>query len=153
VRPVHLAIAYHEDGRIVGYRDGEPYGHAYQSRGPIEFAAGKAVVSFGVRHLPAIGNRMLAGRILQARLYDRALSAEEIQASSDAAGHYVSEAKVLAALEPDSRRQFEEHRASIQELDAELNQLSRGKPSVDEQAAWKELARAMFCFKEFIYVK
>lgn len=69
---MHVAIAYHDDGQIVGYRDGQPYGKPYKSNGPIEFKAGQTVISFGVRHLPAGGNRMLAGKILRAQLYDRA---------------------------------------------------------------------------------
>ncbi len=152
-RPVHLAIAYHEDGRIVGYRDGEPYGHAYQSRGPAEFAAGSTVVSFGVRHLPAVGNRLLAGRILQAQLYDRALSDEEVRASSAATGQFVPDAKILAALTRDARAKLESHRSTIQQLETQLERLSLGQPTVGPLAAWKDLARAMFCFKEFIYVE
>ncbi len=152
-RPVHLAIAYHEDGRIVGYRDGEPYGHAYQSRGPAEFAAGGTVVSFGVRHLPAVGNRLLAGRILQAQLYDRALSDEEVRASSTSIGQFVSEAKILSALLPDERARLERHRASVPQLEAQLERISPGQPATGPLAAWKDLARALFCFKEFIYVE
>jgi hypothetical protein len=152
-RPVHLAIAYHQDGRIVGYRDGQPYGHAYQSRGPAEFAAANAVVSFGVRHLPAVGNRLLAGRILQAQLYDRALSDEEVLASSTSTGQFVSEAKLLAALSPDQRAQLERQRSNVQQLEAQLERISLGQPTAGPQSAWKDLARAMFCFKEFIYVE
>jgi len=82
--PVHVAIVYHTDGRITGYRNGEPYGKTYRSSGPVEFKAGQAVVSFGVRHLPAVGNRLFSGRILKAQLYDRALSAEEVAATAGA---------------------------------------------------------------------
>ncbi len=38
-----------------------------------------SVVAFGIRHFPAGGNRMLAGRIHQASLYDRALSDDEVR--------------------------------------------------------------------------
>ena len=68
---VHLAVVYEPNGKIVAYRNGMPYGQAYQSTGPYEFKAGEAVVGFGIRHLPAGGNRMLKGRILLAQLYDR----------------------------------------------------------------------------------
>ena len=33
-QPVHVAIAYHSDGRVVGYRNGLPYGKPYKSNGP-----------------------------------------------------------------------------------------------------------------------
>ncbi len=80
-KPVHIAIVYEENGMITGYRDGEPYGNPYQSNGPLEFVAGKSVVTFGVRHLPANGNRMLDGRIFQAQLYNKAMSKSEVVAA------------------------------------------------------------------------
>ncbi len=80
-RMVHVAVAYHSDGRIAGYREGKPYGNAYDSDGPVAYNKENVIVSFGVRHLPAGGNRMLEGRIDRAQLYDRALSADEIAAT------------------------------------------------------------------------
>ena len=44
-QPVHVAIAYHADGTVAGYRDGKPYGKPYKSDGPVTFAAGKAKVT------------------------------------------------------------------------------------------------------------
>ena len=35
-RPVHVAIAYAEDGTIRAYRDGQPYGEPYKSPGPVD---------------------------------------------------------------------------------------------------------------------
>ena len=70
---VHVAITYAEDGTITAYRDGQPYGTPYRSAGPSNVPAGEAQVIFGLRHAPAGGNRMLAGMIVRARLYDRAL--------------------------------------------------------------------------------
>lgn len=109
-----VAITYAADGTIRGFRNGQPYGKAYQSNGPVVFAAGKSQVIFGLRHEPIGGNRMLAGTIVQARLYDRALTAEEI-AISGGGGEYVSEAELTARLEPDQRRQRE---ATLQRLAA-----------------------------------
>jgi len=152
-RPVHIAIAYHGDGRIVGYRDGEPYGNAYQSNGPQEFEAGQTVVSFGVRHLPASGNRMLSGRIFRARLYDRALTGEEVAASSASGGFYITEAQLIAALSPAEREQVESARQQITELEAQIESLGPLPESLDERAVWSDLARALFSFKEFIYIK
>ena len=99
---VHVAIAYGPDGTITAYRDGKPYGEPYKSDGPVRMEAGKAIVAFGIRHEPAGGNRMLAGTIVQARLYDRALAADEVAAS--AAGRtFVTEAELTAKLPPEAR--------------------------------------------------
>ncbi|MDB5350206.1 MAG: hypothetical protein JWN86_1453 [Planctomycetota bacterium] len=152
-RPVHLAIAYHADGRIVGYRDGQPYGMPYKSNGPTEFKAGRAVIGFGIRHLPVGDNRMLSGRLLQAQIYDRALSAEEVQASSRSAPEFVSESQVLATLTESERERISHGRARIRELEAEVLSFGAVPDSGDEQAAWTDLARAIFTFKELIYVK
>ncbi|MBS0204821.1 MAG: DUF1553 domain-containing protein [Planctomycetes bacterium] len=152
-RAVHVAIAYHADGTIVGYRDGQPYGKPYKSNGPVEYVAGNAVVGFGIRHLPAGGNRMLAGKILRAQLYDRALSADEIQATSQSAPYFVSEAQVLAALDAADREQVEQSRKRIRELQTELEALGPVPDSFNDKSVWTELAHAMFTFQEFIYVK
>ena len=152
-RAVHVAIAYHEDGLIAGYRDGQPYGKPYKSNGPFEFVAGKAVLGFGIRHLPAGGNRMLAGRILRAQLYDRALSADEIQATSQSAPYFVSEAQVLAELTTADREQIDRSRKRLRELEAEIESLGAIPDSLNDKAVWTDLAHAMFTFQEFIYVK
>ncbi|WP_197443581.1 DUF1553 domain-containing protein [Maioricimonas rarisocia] len=152
-QPVHIAIVYHSDGRIVGYRNGQPYGRAYQSDGPYPFEAGSTVVSFGVRHLPAVGNRLLAGRILQARLYDRALSAEELLARYHDDPAYVSESQVLAELSEDQRRRLEGHEQQIARLEEETASLGPVPQTLNEQARWADLAKALFTFKEFIYVR
>jgi len=152
-RPVHLAIAWHADGLIVGYRDGQPYGKPYKSNGPVEFAAGNAVIGFGIRHLPAGGNRMLAGRILRAQLYDRALSADEIQATSQSVSYVVPESQVIAALAAADREQVERGRLQIQKLQAEIESLRTVPDSGEDLAIWTDVAHAMFTFQEFIYLK
>ncbi len=95
---VHLAITYAEDGTISAYRNGKPYGKAYTSAGIATYPAGKAVVVFGCRHEPAGSNKMLAGAVTQARLYDRALSATEIEGSYTAGGAFLSDAEIDAEL-------------------------------------------------------
>jgi hypothetical protein len=116
-RPVHFAITYAADGTIAGYRDGRPYGKAYRSLGPVAFKAGAARVVFGVRHEPAGGNRLLAGVLQEARLYDRALSSEEIAA---AAGTGPSEAEMEARLTDADRRRRQALRLERTRLEAEL---------------------------------
>lgn len=152
-RAVHVAIAYHADGKIVGYRDGQPYGKPYQSNGPHEFKAGETVVSFGVRHLPAGGNRMLSGRILRAQLYDRALASDEVAATSQSAPYFVSEAQILAALTETQREQVTAEKQRIVQLEKELAELGPTNQAIDEKATWTDLARALFTFKEFVFVK
>jgi hypothetical protein len=152
-RPVHIAIAYHADGLVAGYRDGRPYGKAYKASGPIEFKAGESVVSFGVRHLPVGGNKMLSGRILRAQLYDRALSAEEISATSQSAAYFVSDSQIRAALAENDRAQLDAERQRIANLEATIAAFGPVSESVDDKTLWADLARAMFTFKEFIFVK
>ncbi len=115
-RAVHVAIVYHEDGTIAGYRDGKPYGKPYKSSGPVTFAAGKAQVVFGLRHSPPGSNKMLAGAIEAAQLYDRALTAEEIARSAAAGGAGVSIDELIAAMTPAER----ERRAALQSQIATL---------------------------------
>jgi hypothetical protein len=101
-RPVHVAITYAEDGTIAAYRDGQPYGVPYKTSPPTRFPAGQSQVLFGLRHMPPGGNRMLAGVVLRARLYDRALRPDEVAASA-AAGRPLSEEALAEALPLDRR--------------------------------------------------
>ncbi len=152
-RAVHVAITYHEDGLITGYRDGQPYGKPYKSSGPQEFVAGKAVIAFGIRHSPAGGNKMLAGKILRAQLYDRALSADEIQATAQSAPYFVSESQVMSELTPAAREQIGQSRSRMRALAAELESLGTIPEAVSDKSVWSDLAHAMFTFQEFIYLK
>ena len=98
-RFVHLAIVYSGNGQITGYRNGTPYGTPYRPGDIQTFPELTTQIAFGMRHAPAGGNRMLKGRIERARLYDRALSADEV-AGSAASGDssIVSAAQLLAAM-------------------------------------------------------
>jgi hypothetical protein len=111
---VHVAIVYAADGTISGYRNGQSYGTAYRAGNPVTFRAGDAQVVFGMRHGPAGGNRMLAGLIVRAELYDRALTAREVAASSAAAAGFVPEGAILAALTAET---IAERRALVDELE------------------------------------
>ncbi|MFK7822240.1 MAG: DUF1553 domain-containing protein, partial [Planctomycetaceae bacterium] len=151
-KPVHIAIVYHTDGRIVGYRNGKPYGEAYQSSGPYGFGK-NAVVSFGVRHLPAGGNRLLSGRILTAQIYDKALSAAEVEATSKAAPFFVSEATVLSQLTEKQRDNISASRDQISKLSQQIAAMGDIPDPNDKRTKWRDLAKAMFTFKEFIYLR
>ena len=152
-QPVHVAIVYQADGMVIGYRNGKPYGKPYKSNGPYEFKAGQAVVSFGVRHLPAVGNRLLSGKIMRAQLYDRALSAEEVAASSGASSDFVPDSRVMAELTADELETIARLNLDIGAVEAELKHLGSVPDEINDVALWSELARAIFTFKEFIYVR
>jgi hypothetical protein len=151
--PVHVALVYHGDGRISGYRQGQPYGQPYASSGPHPFAAGQSVVTFGLRHLPAGGNRFLQGRIYQAKLYDRALDAAQVAVAAKAHPTFISEADLLAQLNEAERETLEEMDRQATVWEGELKAL---RPSDEERvdvAVWTDLARVLFMLKEFIYVR
>lgn len=83
--PVAIAIVYTADGTVTLYRDGERYAR-YASSGPVEFVAGDARVLMGLRlsglrhqrGSPGGTDHFFAGAIEEARLYRRALSADDI---------------------------------------------------------------------------
>ncbi len=152
-RVVHFAIVYHEDGRIAGYRDGQPYGQPYQSSGLQEFAAGQTVIGFGIRHLPAGGNRLLTGRIQLAQLYDRPLSAEEVQASYNAAPFYVSDQRVLESLSESQRQAVQAAMLAADDLQLQIDSLGPMPDGIDKELLWTDMARAMFTLQEFIYIR
>jgi len=122
---VHLAIVYSGDGTITAYRNGEAYGKGYKSDGPIPFKADQAQVVLGVRHTPPGGNKMLAGRIEQAALYDRALSAEEVADSAASAGNIITQSKLVAAMNAKERTRREQLVDEIKSLDEQLTRLTR----------------------------
>ena len=100
---VHVAVTYEASGRIQVYRDGAPYGKAYTPAGETPtFKAGTARVLFGKRHTGG-GRSFFLGEIAEARLYDRALTADEVAASAKAGpgAKGVSRADTLAALTAD----------------------------------------------------
>ncbi len=102
---VHIAITYAADGTITAYRNGKPYGKSYGSKGPFTLPEGKGVVVFGCRHEAPGGNKMLAGTVRLARLYDRALSATDVESSFISGGGFVTDAEIDANLAPDGRAQ------------------------------------------------
>ena len=153
-RAVHVALVYKADGTILGYRDGKLYGAEYHSAGPVTFEANASEVLIGCRHGSGGGNKLLHGKVLRARLYDRDLSAEEIAASRHAEQAGLAERDVMAAL-------TEAQRAELAALQTELTSLSESSRSLSEQLqkiggpeqAWASLALSLINLKEFIYLK
>lgn len=95
---VQVAISYHPDGTIVGYRNGIRYGKEYRSKGLATYRAGEAHVVLGLRHSPPGGNRFLRCKIERARLYDRALNDQEIAAAAGELRLLVSDQDITSRL-------------------------------------------------------
>ena len=152
-RAVHVAITY-ADGKVVGYRDGVAYGEAFDSGTTASFAAGDAVVLLGARHGSAAGNKGLHGRILRARVYDRALSAHDIAATHLLEASSVSEREVLAKLSDEQRKAVSELRSELEPLAKQAaalsEQLERSQPEI---AGWQSLALSLLNLKEFVYLR
>ena len=128
-RPVHFAIVYTKDGGITGYRDGQLYGKTYTSIGLQQYDK-SAVVSFGLRHLPAGNNRHLKGKILQAQLYDFALTPEAVAASAGDSKNYVSEEELV-------KRMNAADKDAYQKLTAEHRRISDVLTALNKKGKYK----------------
>lgn len=96
---VIISLVYRADGAILGYRNGEPYGHSIRKDAVVTFAAGQSQILFGLRHGTEVGaSKMLSGTIVGARLYDRALSPDEVSVSADSMSVAIFEAELLSRL-------------------------------------------------------
>jgi hypothetical protein len=151
-KPVHIAIVYHSDGKIIGYRNGKPYGRTFRKSELREYKANEVEVVLGMRHgeKPS-GDRMLAGLVFKARIYDRALSAEAVLASFSGNATFVSEEQLLAAMTEEQRLLKSKWQARLGQLYKEKNKLEEASKSVLDP--WRDLAQAMFNLKEFIYLR
>ena len=113
---VHVALVYGADGTISAYREGQPYGQPTRPGDLQVYAAKTAQVLFGLRHGPPGGNRLLRGRIERARLYDQALTADQVAASAFAGGSSVVPLPaILAELSAEQKQQ-------LQQLDQQIAQ-------------------------------
>jgi len=101
---LHLVMVYAEDGTTTLYRNGDPYGKPYR-KGSETFSRDESTVIFGLRHLPPGGNRFLSVSIDEARLYDRALTAEEVGVSARGRERFVSTKDLVAAMTPEQQTQ------------------------------------------------
>jgi hypothetical protein len=128
-QPVHFAITYSSDGTITGYRNGQLYGKAYKT-GFQRYDARRAEIVFGMRHAPAGGNKMLAARILEARLYDRVLPPQAIAAAAGQPSTFVPLKKLLASMTDSQRSRHEDLTKQLDSLLAiqrDLDQNTRSK--------------------------
>ncbi len=152
-RPVHVAITY-QGSKVTGYRDGQPYGEPYTNKETSDFMAGDAEVLLGCRHGAAGGNRMLRGRILRARLYDRALTDKEIALSRHLEGTAVTERDVLNALTEGQRQEMTRTKDELNQVMGSLTRLTENAETNDpEKAGWESLALSIINLKEFLYLR
>jgi cytochrome c553 len=120
---VHVAVVYRADNSIQIYRNGVPYAPAYTpSSGLRTYPAGRAHLLFGLRHTGA--NNFLNGDIEEARLYDRALTAEEIAASFQNSPVSVSLAELERNLTPPDAKQHRSLREERERLLAEMDKFA-----------------------------
>ena len=104
---LHLVMVYQGDGSTLLYRNGAPYGKPFR-KNRATFPKNQTSVIFGLRHLPAGGNRYLTVTLDKARLYTRALTADEVTAAHSGRHDYISESELVKALTPAQRQQREE---------------------------------------------
>lgn len=153
-RPVHVALVYQADGTIIAYRDGVPYGSSYKSEGPVEFESNESVILIGCRHGGGGGNKMLQGRVLRARLYDRALQPDEVAASRLVEQTVITERDVMAALTESQRQEILNWQKDLKDISEKNNTLRKQiEPIAGVEQAWASLALSLINLKEFIYLK
>jgi len=125
--PIHLALVYRDDGTILAYRGGAPYGKPIKPGPVATYRAGEARILFGLRHSPAGGNRRLQGTILQAEVHDRALTPDEVAALAQLARFSVSEEELARRLAPTDKKRRERLSAEIAQL---TKLLERSPPKI-----------------------
>jgi hypothetical protein len=106
---IHLAVVYRPDNSVAFYRNGVPFAPPYTPSGPegglYTFVAGDAHVLLGRRHTGG-GQAFLAGEIDEARIYDLALTPEQVAASFRAGPAGVSPEEVTKAMTPEQQESF-----------------------------------------------
>ncbi len=119
---LHLVMVYQEDGKTQLYRNGQPYGGAF-NKGLATFPKEKTSVIFGLRHLPAGGNRYLTVSLDQARLYDRELKPEEVLAAFSGNNLFVSDQDIRDAMSEALKQRFDRLTEEIQANDLALEKV------------------------------
>ena len=126
--PIHLAMVYREDGTTALYRNGAPYGKPFRKgNSAATFPKGKSSVIFGLRHRPPGGNKHLSVSIGQARLYDRALTPDEIDASGRGNSFYVTDKELVGALTPEQRSERTTLKKAIRESQVALEKIPKNR--------------------------
>lgn len=125
-QPVFVAITYGADGTITGFRNGQPYGKPYRKDLRV-FKADESHLLFGLRHEPAGGTQFLRGRIDEVRIFDRALSHQEVAALAGVETNFVSDEELIAILSPAERELREKERKELHESQEQRQRLQGGR--------------------------
>jgi hypothetical protein len=152
-RPVHVAVVYQPDGTISGYRDGKPYGRTYRKAPAALFEAEASQILLGCRHGAPTGNKGLTGRIFRARLYDRALTPEEIAKTALIESSSVTKADIIASLTAEQRSKLSKLNPRRKQQASHLESLRTTASDDPELQAWTSLAQSLINLKEFIYLQ
>ena len=158
-KAVRIAIVYHQDGRIEAYRDGRLYGKSYRKGNTHKYQAGRSQVVLGLRHgVNPGGGRMLTGKVFEARLYDRALTREEVAAAASGSMVEIVTAKMIDDSLNDSQG------AAATKLKYKIARISKELAGIDRELAERKaamsgtgdpfyrFAHALLNSKELIYV-
>lgn len=149
---LHLAMVYRADGDTLLYRNGKPYGKSFR-KGRSIFPKDRTSIIFGLRHLPAGGNKYLSVSIDKARLYDRALTAEEVAASSSGTNLYISDKDLEKALTEEQKKKRDELNRTIQQTEVALKKVPGDhdlrKPQQDAQRRFDDEIRNKLRSKKF----
>jgi hypothetical protein len=129
---IHLAMVYTADGTTTLYRDGEIYGKPF-NRGLATFPAEQTSILFGLRHLPAGGNKFLSITLDHARLYDRALSVEEVRAAPAGQSFVITEAELRQAMSVDQRGRYDQLRTALEKDKGSLQAIPANRDAAKEQ--------------------
>jgi len=142
-------ITYAKDGTITCYRNGQPYGRPYMTSLQT-YSGDNTMVVFGLRHgRGAGGGRKLSGAIHEAKLYGRALTADEVAGAAAMANKSVSRKQVLAALSAKNKKLVFQLESQLQQVGEQIN--ASKVPAKAEE--WTDLAHSLFNMKEFLYVR
>ena len=150
---IQVVMVYQEDGLIRAYRNGQPYGRPYQTNGPLRFGANEAVVTLGLRHLPAEGQRFLHGQVFEARLYDHALSETQVAANYQQGLGLITWSQLLSELSPAEQARVATRQAESQEFERQAQALLPQPAALDANAVWSELIQALFLSVEFTTIR
>ncbi|MBA3311947.1 MAG: DUF1553 domain-containing protein [Planctomycetaceae bacterium] len=131
---IHLVAVHAADGSIQLFRNGDAYGSRYtpdgDGLGPLIYEAGASHVVLGMRHA---AQGPLAGEIEEARLYDIALTEQQVRNSFRRGPGTAAEAQLTAALPAEFRDERTRLRAVVAELRSE-RAATAARPSVDPWA-------------------
>lgn len=130
MQDLHLVMVYAGDGTTTLYRNGEFYGQPF-NKGPAVFPKQETTVLFGMRHLPPGGGRHLSISLDKARLYNRALTADEVKSSTG--GDYIPNDALLQAMTAEQRSQMEALNKSLSQSEVALKELPKPRDPVKEQ--------------------